>query len=211
MWTQRKLAILGASRGLGAEISKMAHKYIPAGQLMLSSRKSDLLRKLSRDADSVIPADFTMEFDQKMVFSQLESFKPTDIIYVAGGGPYGEFAKKQVKDHLWAMELNLIFPLKLIHFIFSSSEISKNIKNLIVVGSAIAESQPDALASSYAAAKHGLKGLVTSIQVESPHLPLKLYSPGYMDTEMLPKNAKPRSLGVVSAPKDEAEKLWKLL
>ncbi|NCN41071.1 hypothetical protein GW916_07445, partial [bacterium] len=46
--------------------------------------------------------------------------------------------------------------------------------------------------ASYSAAKHALKGLYLSLRVEKPTWDLRLFSPGYLDTELLPKGASVR-------------------
>jgi NAD(P)-dependent dehydrogenase (short-subunit alcohol dehydrogenase family) len=49
------------------------------------------------------------------------------------------------------------------------------------------------MASSYAAAKHALKGLVTTVQAEaSLKFKTKLFSPGYILTDLLPAHSAPR-------------------
>jgi len=60
---------------------------------------------------------------------------------------------------------------------------------VILVGSTICENQGDRHAASYAAAKHALKGLYESLRLEAPDWDLRMVSPGYLDTELLPKNA----------------------
>jgi short-subunit dehydrogenase len=78
------------------------------------------------------------------------------------------------------------------------------------VGSAIAELKPDPKAASYAASKSGLHGFVSSLQDELKESAMKigLFSPGYMDTEMLPSTASVRRNGArINAPLLAAEDL----
>jgi NAD(P)-dependent dehydrogenase (short-subunit alcohol dehydrogenase family) len=70
------------------------------------------------------------------------------------------------------------------------------VQQVVFVGSQVADHQADPLAASYASAKHALRGLVHSVQQESISKDLRLFRPGYIDTGMLPKNAKPRIEGV---------------
>jgi NAD(P)-dependent dehydrogenase (short-subunit alcohol dehydrogenase family) len=78
---------------------------------------------------------------------------------------------------------------------------------VILLGSAVAEASADPGAASYCAAKHALKGLIASLRAEIPAWDLRLFSPGYMDTEMLPGNAAARRQGVYS-PARMARELW---
>ena len=77
-----------------------------------------------------------------------------------------------------------------------------------MVGSAIADEKADPGAASYAAGKHALKGLVDSIQEEKPHLDLRIFRPGYVDTELLPPQAKPRKEGKIILTPDEAAQIF---
>lgn len=203
-----KIAILGASRGLGEALLKRIQQS-PANHCLISSRKGDRLEKLARkNIDAIVVADFTTASGQKLILSELDQFMPEKVFYVAGGGPFGAFSEKKIKDHLWALELGLVFPTKLLHHLMSSGEGQKYLKQVVLVGSAIAGQSPDPFASSYAAAKHGLRGLVTSIQAEKPPFDIRIYEPGYIDTDLLPPNAWPRQHGIVASREDEALRLW---
>lgn len=186
-----KTAILGASRGLGAELAKILKTEGGASSLFLASRKLEPIKSSSIHQMS---CDFTKAEDQTKLFEALKTFSPTLLLYVAGGGPYGEFFSKSWKDHAWALELNLLFPAKLLHFAGGNLE---NLKEALFIGSDIAEAKPDPRAASYSASKHGLRGLLISVAEENPRVKVRLYSPGYMDTLMLPPNAKARQSGQV--------------
>lgn len=110
----------------------------------------------------------------------------------------------------------------------SQKELSQKRSQKIVcfIGSSIAEAKPDPGAASYAAAKHALKGLIQSVQSESEELlkkkslhpqknlewTIKLFSPGYMDTRMLPPQSWPRQVsGLVKDPKDVSIELLQFL
>jgi short-subunit dehydrogenase len=203
-----KIAILGASRGLGASLVRVIQQENPPVELLLVSRKLPLLQALARSQDRVLSADFSKDDGQRRVLSELSEFDPQQIFYVAGGGPHGVFEEKNWTDHTWALEVGLIFPMRVVHEALRRRVITRNLQKLVLVGSAIAGRQPDPKASSYAAAKHGLRGLVTSIQGESPGLDIRIYEPGYIATEMLPADAWPRQQGLASDPAEEARQLW---
>lgn len=186
-----KTAILGASRGLGAELVKTLKADGGVSSFFLASRKIEPFKSATIHQ---ISCDFTKSEDQAKLFEALKTFSPTLLLYVAGGGPYGEFLTKSWRDHAWAFELNLLFPAKLLHFAGSNLE---NLKEALFIGSDIAEAKADPRAASYSASKHGLKGLLMSIAEEKPQIKVRLYSPGYMDTSMLPPNAKARQSGQV--------------
>jgi short-subunit dehydrogenase len=203
-----KIAILGASRGLGSALVAQIHKESAESVLLLSSRKEAELKSLANRLDWVVPADFTNSAGQEAVINALAEFSPNMVFYVAGGGPFGLYQDKSWRDHAWALELNLTFPAKLIHYLLSHEPFRVGLQKVIVVGSAIAGHRPDPKASAYAAAKHGIRGLITSLQAENPWFDLQLYEPGYLDTAMLPPNAWPRQQGLATNPNEEARKLW---
>ena len=155
-----------------------------------------------------ITQDFSKNNVDEIFFKQIIDFNPTEIIYCAGGGPYGIFENKKWSDHQWAMDVNFLYPAKLIHQILNVKSEFKNLKSITCVGSDIAENKPDSFASSYAAGKHALRGLITTLQVEnSTPIHIKLFSPGYMQTDLLPANSQPRLTNQAMDPALVAEKL----
>lgn len=196
-----KWLLLGASRGLGRaffEISTQENSNLGL-QLLTASRR----------APSELHLDFTNSEKWAEYVEQFQKFSPTRIFYFAGGGPYGNYLQKNWKDHQWAFRLNFEFPA----FLLNQTPKIQSLKQITFVGSSIAESKPDPGAASYCAGKHALKGLVQSVQQELKDqntLDLRLFSPGYMDTGMLPANAWPRQQAdLVKAPKDIAMDLFK--
>ncbi|MBX9769145.1 MAG: hypothetical protein K2X47_17855, partial [Bdellovibrionales bacterium] len=135
------------------------------------------------------------------------------LIYFVGGGPHGLFQQKQWKDHEWSFQVTFRTPARFLHEVMRNS---LGLQQLTFIGSAIAGDSPDPEAASYCAAKHALQGLISSIQEEQRHLPadtldLRLYSPGYMNTGLLPRNAWPRYKGNVLEPELVAQDLLEWL
>jgi short-subunit dehydrogenase len=201
-----RIVILGASRGLGwATYQKMSTRF-PQGQFLLVSRKiknCDVGSNTQIVAQDFSKAPLAQDFLQALI-----QFNPTQIIYSAGGGPYGVFESKKWSDHEWALNVNFLYPAQLIHEVLSHVSEYKDLKSFTCVGSDIAEAHPDMKASSYCAAKHALKGLITTLQIEnSTHIQFKLFSPGYMATDLLPANSAPRQAHKAESPEKVAEKL----
>jgi short-subunit dehydrogenase len=205
---KERVIILGASRGLGRELS---HHLLHLGHdLFLLSRRIESLAQVFKDQQKLKNLDFTKFENLPLLITLILEFNPTRIVYCAGGGPYGKFASKEWKDHEWALSLNLIFPMRLIHELMRNKNLS--LKQVVVVGSSIAENKPDPGAASYATSKHGLVGLISTLKSEGTPFDLRLFSPGYMDTEMLPPNSEPRRKGtLISDPKQVAQELWNSL
>ncbi len=179
---KEKIFIIGARRGLGKEILGEWRANFPNDALAGSSR-----REFTCDGVQTSVFDLSLPQQTEDLLLGLSHFAPTKVFYVAGGGPYGDFAEKDWKDHLWALQVSLLSPLRVLHFCLNLP----SVQQIVVVGSAIAESQPDPGAASYAAAKHGLKGCISSLQGEV-RKDVRLFSPGYMSTNMLPPQAQAR-------------------
>ncbi len=215
--SEERIAVLGASRGLGrAFVETWLARDVSAGFFLLA-RKTALLEKIQlsgreRGAKMQIGSfDFSSEPDQDKVLEALESFRPTRLLYFAAGGPYGPFASKSWSSHQWAWRVTFEFPARLLHQALQDP-LRDSVQQLILIGSSIAEEGADPNAASYCAAKHALHGLVQTLHEESEStesLDLRLFSPGYLDTELLPPNAEPRQKpGRVRSPHAAAQALY---
>lgn len=188
-----KVLALGASRGLGATVVKnLSVKF----EVISVSRKAEKFK-----------LDFSKPEEQKKVFELIDEVRPSRIFYFAGGGPFGTFESKEWKDHQWSLEVNFLFPGRLLHYVLAKN---LNVKQIAFVGSLIAEDKTHPLGASYGAGKSALKALLESVFAEEKRknsIDIRLFSPGYMDTEMLPKNAYPRREGIkLLSPNFVAEK-----
>ena len=195
-----RIAILGASRGLGLELTQVAQKW---GEVLAISRRIEQSFALGSSGVKKLNADFSVSEGQQKALRALSEFAPTKIFYVAGGGPFGRFLEKDWSAHDWALQVTFLFPAQMVHSLCKQYPKCQ----VVLVGSSVAENQGDPLAASYSAAKHALLGLYRSIRLEAPELDLRLVSPGYMDTQMLPKTAEVRKKGVWD-PKIVAQELW---
>lgn len=191
-----KYLVLGGSKGLGAAVVEN-----------LKSQSIDV-STLSRAQN----CDFTIKENWSKYLQIISEVKPTHILYCAGGGPYGDFQKVKFSSHEWTWRLGFEFPAFVLHEILASQKSWNQIAQICFIGSAIAEAKPDPQAASYSAAKHALLGLISSVQMEKNHLDIRLFSPGYIDTGLLPKNAWPRQKeGLVKSPQYVAEQLMSWL
>lgn len=180
---QEKILLLGASSGLGKATFELLKDHALCPELLSFSRKNG-----------------GMDFSKKELWAQyvneiLNVQSPSRIIYFAAGGPYGDYKKFQWKDHEWSLNVSFSFPAFLLHSALQVDDHSQ-LKQILFIGSAVAETKPDPKASMYCAAKHALKGLISSVQLEEPKIDVQLFSPGYMDTPMLPMNSWPRNAGL---------------
>jgi len=168
--TVSRTLILGGSRGLGRAL---------AGQI------SDSI-SVSRTGENPIDLSKSTSAPQE-VLELINRTKPCRIIYSAGGGPHGEFFEKNMKSHMWAFNLNFFTPIQILYGL-----IEQNYKGeFIYVGSAIAQRSQSTQSLSYAESKKMATRAVLSLQ--SKLMKTKVFSPGYMDTDLLPKGAWPRT------------------
>lgn len=207
----RRWVLLGASSGLGKAFSEVLVKHCPLDEVLSMSRKLD-------------GSDFAEESRWPEYAEKIKAFQPTHLIYFAAGGPYGPFEKFQWKDHHWSMKVSFLFPAYLLHNILraiSDGEL-KEFRQITLIGSEVAESKADPGAAAYCASKHALKGLVDTLRAERPsQAPVSpdasraqqqpqilLFSPGYMETRLLPPNSWPRLQKLAVDPHLEALKLY---
>lgn len=193
-----KLIIFGAGSGLGLEVYKEISKNKKFfSDVFIFSRKNTL----ELNADHFFQADFSKKEQWPIITEKVKILEATHFWYFAGGGPYGFFHEKKWVSHEWAINVNFLFPMFLSHALLNNSNV---LKQLIFVGSAIAENQTDPQALSYSAAKHGLMGLVLNLINDYNNLDVRLFSPGYMNTSMLPANSVPVKNGQALDPADVA-------
>lgn len=196
--------ILGASRGLGRELARVILEA--NGKVTGVARKADKLAQIAQEysAFEYVVADFTKLEGQSLVLKLLRDRKFDRVFYCAGGGPYGPFHQFSWASHQWAFDVTFTFAAQVLHQLAREP----NPPQMTLIGSAVAESRPDPGAVSYCAAKHALRGLFECLKLEYPNWDLRLYSPGYMDTDMIPPNAAVRKKGVHS-PRAVAEDVWR--
>ena len=204
-----RIALLGSSRGLGWATYQELLRQQPDGQYFLSSRKIQTRENEVSKSTKLVSQDFSKTPVDFSFLNDLKEFAPTRIIYLAGGGPHGVFQQKKWSDHQWAINTTFLYPAQLLHTFLSNAFEWPSLEQIILIGSAVAEDRADPLASSYAASKHALRGLVTSIVEEKlPSSPrLSLFSPGYMQTDLLPPSSRPRQVGLAEDPVFVAKKL----
>lgn len=204
---EHKWALLGASRGLGYCFYQYLKSVEPQSSVLLLSRKSP---ELLDHSDLHCSFDFSKESQWEDVLKKTQD--ASKIIYFAAGGPYGLFQGKSWDSHFWSYKVSFLFPSYLLWGLLKNT----NSQQICLIGSSIAESKADPLAASYAASKHALMGLVKSLrgelqQQESSSKDLRLFSPGYMDTSLLPQHAWPRQEGKAAKPNDVAQALYNWL
>lgn len=199
--------VFGSHKGLGAELVAQILSLQGEHQVLAISRKDKSLY-VSDQRYQFLSYDLTQEENHADILNVIKDFNPEKIIYSAGGGPYAEYGQKKWFDHHWAIKLNFVFPAKLCWFLSQQSMSSK----FIYIGSQIAESEKgDPMGPSYAASKWAMKGLIFSLQQHYPNQ-FHIFSPGYMDTELLPKNAYPRVNGLeIKSPKEVAKEILNLV
>lgn len=183
-----RIAFLGCSRGLGKEVLQA---WDSSAQAFAFARNLENLKKIATPPAvdlKVQSFDFSKENKLEEWVSSLQDLKLDRLFYFAGGGPYGLYSQKAWKDHQWALQVSFLTPALLLHKLTEVGQV-------IFIGSAVADSKADPRAASYSAAKHGLKGLVSSLIAEGDSRDLRLFRPGYMNTDLLPPHADPREQG----------------
>lgn len=185
-----KVFIIGGRRGFGKSIGDVWSQAVPHVKIVTTSRVTG--------ANYIF--DLANEESVTALLKTLDDEQPEIVVCAAGGGPYGEFVKKDWKDHSWALSVTLLSPMRIAHHLLRSTYC----RQVILIGSAVAEAGADKYAASYCAAKHGLRGFVGTLALEATDKDIRLFSPDYMATDMLPANAASKIGKVAAKPQDVA-------
>lgn len=133
--------------------------------------------------------DMSKEDQVSSLVSRIKSWGPDRIFYFPGGGPYGSFCKARWSAQKWALQVTLLTPMALAHALLQPS-CGFSVKQLVFIGSQVADQAADPKGVSYGVAKQGLRGFVQSLNgAEYDRMDFRLFRPGYMDTPMIPKNS----------------------
>jgi len=165
----KNVLILGGSKGLGLAIKN------ELGDIALSISRSDEIKVDLSKPDSL------------GIVKEVIQSKPFDtIIYCAGGGPHGDYFSKSIQSHYWAYQVNFFRPIEIADYLKSIS-----FKGLFVyVGSAIAERSNSKKSLSYSISKKS--SLLALLSMPEESLKVRVFSPPYMNTGLLPKHSWPR-------------------
>ena len=96
-----RIVILGASRGFGRALSLQISIDYPKGMQLLLSRQQPA---------PGIQVDLSKSEGQERSWREILNFRPSHILYVAGGGPFGNFYAKPLHSHEWTLEVNFLSP-----------------------------------------------------------------------------------------------------
>lgn len=165
----QKSLILGGSKGFGRAIS---------GHLVNS-------KELSRSS-RVESVDFSRPESLSKIIRHMDDYSPEFIFYVAGGGVHGEYFSKPMHSHRWTFEVNFFRPIEIADYLKHTG-----FQGIFVyIGSSIAERSDSKNSISYAESKK--LALKTLLSLDESELKVRVFSPPYMDTALLPKKAWPR-------------------
>ena len=176
----RRALITGGGSGLGADL---ARRFAAAGfEVVIAGRRIEPLQAVAKSAPNIraIAADVTMEDSVKALFA---AAGPCDIVIANAGAatsaPFGRTSLAQWND---------IIAVNLTGTFLTLREGLNQIPDwgrLIAIAS-IAGLKGYPYVAPYAAAKHGVVGLVRSLALEVARKPVTVNAlcPGYLNTEM---------------------------
>jgi len=201
---KKKVLCIGATKGLGEAVLRHGVKHVLDTSFYCVSRTPP--REKIQDVN-YLHFDMSVERSLDQLLSEIEDIRPHRIFYFPGGGPFGLYTKNRWASQLWALQVTLLSPMKLLHKVACFAE--ENRTQLIFVGSKIADQEADPNGPSYSAAKHGLRGFINSLGGQPlPFLDIRLFRPGYMDTAMVPKKAAVRQKLPLENPDELAALYW---
>jgi NAD(P)-dependent dehydrogenase (short-subunit alcohol dehydrogenase family) len=185
--TARTCLVTGAGRGIGGVI---ARRMSAAGhRVALTARSGDRLQAVAATLAGpalAVPADVTDPAAADEVFGAVEgAWGPVEVLVLnAGGGVSAPLARTTDEDWQHMLDLNLTAPFRFLRR--AAPAMTERGWGRVVVIASVAAKQGAPYISAYAAAKHGVLGLVRSAATElaGTGVTVNAVCPGYVDTPM---------------------------
>jgi 3-oxoacyl-[acyl-carrier protein] reductase len=207
---KKLVVVTGASRGLGAEISK---KLVGSGYLVVGIARSFEENPIEGDFYPVTLDLSELDAIPKLVREVLDDFgTPYALINNAASGLDGLLATQSNEDILHTITTNLASPILLTKY-FSRHMLEQRCGRIVNISSVVATTGYSGL-SVYAASKSGLLGFTRSLSRElgRRNITVNAIQPGFMHTAMtkglknesLEKVIRRSALGSLAEPEDVA-------
>ncbi len=206
----KHVVITGASRGLGAELSRqwpehdilhIVDRDAPSLKILYEELKSKGRQVFAHEADLLSEAEL-----QALVQSLPETIDV--LVHNAGVVFGGTFESRTLDEHIRTLDLNLKVPMVLTHKLWKRLMASHEPELLFISSASSLIGFP--FASSYCASKWGVRGLAESLRLESLELgrPVltTVYCPSYIQTDLF-SGAKAPLLFPFLDPKRLAKKI----
>ncbi|MCA6220889.1 SDR family NAD(P)-dependent oxidoreductase [Photorhabdus antumapuensis] len=184
----KNIWVIGASMGIGHALVKELDSYTT--NLVISSRKEDLLKKLATEInlpeENVIPFDITNHDEAKeAVYKVLQLMGSIDcIIFTAGVSQRSLITDTQLFVYDKLMNLNFLSIVNIALTILPSMIEKKS--GYFVVLSSVAGKFGTPNRSGYAASKNALHGFFESLRAEhmKDNISVTLVCPGFINTDI---------------------------
>lgn len=166
----KRILITGASKGMGAELSKLCAKA--GARLALVARSKTELEKLEIEINSqggdakAFPTDITCEIERENLFRQLKDhFHELDILVNnAGSGSWNHFVDGNEEIVRQLMEINFFAPAEMIRQAVPLLEMGNQPAIVNVASMTGRRAMPSW--TEYSASKHALVGLTEALRGE---------------------------------------------
>jgi short-subunit dehydrogenase len=191
--TGRRILITGGSSGIGLAVAERLAQV--GGRLVLLARgREAVTRAAARVGGSAVVADVSRADETEAAVQEaVRLLGGLDaVIAGAGAGAYGPFAEMDVEDYERAVQITLLGTMNTVHAALPHLEESHGA--IVVIGS-VAGRVPAPWLAAYAAAKHGVRGFLRSLdgELRAQRRPVSvaLIAPGPVDTPFWQRAATP--------------------
>ena len=179
----QRVLITGASSGIGLAA---ARRFADEGALLaLSARGRDELERTGIEAAALVPADITdRDAVEAAVDAAVAALGGLDVVVAnAAAGAFGHFLEVEPEDFDRAFDVTFGGTANVVRAALPHLRASRG--TLVVTGSVVSRI-PMPSWSSYAAAKHALRGFLNSLRIEEREqrtgVRIALVHPGMIDT-----------------------------
>ncbi|MDX1950092.1 MAG: SDR family NAD(P)-dependent oxidoreductase [Rickettsiales bacterium] len=188
----KKIWIIGASTGIGAEL---AHQLAEEGAILALSARDEIKlehvkNSLKGSNHQIFPLD-VRNFDRVKEISEtlIKNNGLDSVIFMAAGyQPHQNAGYSDINIAKNIIEVNFIGALNIVHSVLPHFKNSENQEKQIVLCASVAGFRGLPSGQPYCATKAALINYAESLAIENKNIDIKIINPGFVKTRLTDKN-----------------------